>query len=61
MTAMSSKSGRIAGLSSGLPDGAARIAASPSSTRRLLMNWDQIEGDWMQFKGKVRNNWVKLT
>lgn len=25
------------------------------------MNWDQIEGDWMQFKGKVRNNWVKLT
>jgi uncharacterized protein YjbJ (UPF0337 family) len=25
------------------------------------MNWDQIEADWMQFKGKVRNNWVKLT
>ena len=25
------------------------------------MNWDQIQVDWMQFKGKVRNNWVKLT
>ena len=25
------------------------------------MNWDQIQGDWMQFKGKVRKNWVKLT
>ncbi|HXD13292.1 MAG TPA: CsbD family protein [Xanthobacteraceae bacterium] len=25
------------------------------------MNWDQIEVDWMQFKGKIRNNWVKLT
>jgi uncharacterized protein YjbJ (UPF0337 family) len=25
------------------------------------MNWDQIEGDWVQFKGKVRNNWIKLT
>ncbi len=24
------------------------------------MNWDQIQGDWMQFKGKVRENWVKL-
>jgi uncharacterized protein YjbJ (UPF0337 family) len=25
------------------------------------MNWDQIERDWVQFKGKVRENWVKLT
>jgi uncharacterized protein YjbJ (UPF0337 family) len=25
------------------------------------MNWDQIETDWMQFKGKLRHNWVKLT
>ena len=25
------------------------------------MNWDQIQGDWMQFKNKVRMNWVKLT
>ena len=25
------------------------------------MNWDQIEVNWMLFKGKVRGNWVKLT
>jgi len=25
------------------------------------MNWDQIQTNWMAFKGKVRNNWVKLS
>ena len=25
------------------------------------MNWDQVEGNWMQFKGKVRQQWGKLT
>lgn len=25
------------------------------------MNWDQIEGDWKQFKGKVQQQWGKLT
>ncbi|HXQ83128.1 MAG TPA: CsbD family protein [Xanthobacteraceae bacterium] len=25
------------------------------------MNWDQIQANWTMFKGKVRNNWVKLT
>jgi uncharacterized protein YjbJ (UPF0337 family) len=25
------------------------------------MNWDQIQGNWMLFKDKVRNNWVNLT
>lgn len=25
------------------------------------MNWDRIQIDWMHFKDKVRNNWVKLT
>ncbi len=25
------------------------------------MNWDQIEGNWMQFKGKARENWGELT
>jgi uncharacterized protein YjbJ (UPF0337 family) len=25
------------------------------------MNWDQIEGNWLHFKGKLLNNWVKLT
>jgi len=25
------------------------------------MIWDQIQVNWMQFKGEVRKNWVKLT
>ena len=25
------------------------------------MNWDTIEGNWKQFKGKVRSKWGKLT
>ncbi len=25
------------------------------------MNWDQIQSEWMLFKDKVRQNWVKLT
>ncbi len=25
------------------------------------MNWDRIEGNWKQFKGKVKENWGKLT
>jgi uncharacterized protein YjbJ (UPF0337 family) len=25
------------------------------------MNWDQMAGNWKQFKGKVRERWRKLT
>lgn len=25
------------------------------------MNWDIIEGNWKQFKGKVKGQWGKLT
>jgi uncharacterized protein YjbJ (UPF0337 family) len=25
------------------------------------MNWDQIQGDWKQFSGKVKEKWGKLT
>lgn len=25
------------------------------------MNWDAIEGQWKQFRGKVREQWGKLT
>lgn len=25
------------------------------------MNWDQIEGNWTQFKGKAREHWGELT
>jgi uncharacterized protein YjbJ (UPF0337 family) len=26
-----------------------------------VMNWDLISGKWMQFKGKVKEKWGKLT
>lgn len=25
------------------------------------MNWDRIEGNWMQFKGNVKQRWAKIT
>lgn len=28
---------------------------------RLMINWDQIEGNWKQLKGRVQTEWGKLT
>jgi hypothetical protein len=42
-----------------LPEWARRRASGPN--KETSMNWDQIQVDWMQFKGKVRTNWIKLT
>lgn len=25
------------------------------------MNWDQVEGNWKQFKGKAKQMWANLT
>jgi uncharacterized protein YjbJ (UPF0337 family) len=25
------------------------------------MNWDQIAGDWTRYKGKIREQWAKLS
>ena len=25
------------------------------------MNWDRVEGNWKQFKGKVKEQWGELT
>jgi len=25
------------------------------------MNWDRVEGDWKQFKGRVKEKWGNLT
>jgi uncharacterized protein YjbJ (UPF0337 family) len=34
-------------------------AAAPR--RRGSMNWDSIQGNWKELKGKVRSKWAKLT
>jgi uncharacterized protein YjbJ (UPF0337 family) len=31
------------------------------SQKELEMNWDIVEGNWKQFKGKVKARWGKLT
>lgn len=28
---------------------------------RQFMNWDQIKGNWKQFRGKAREHWGDLT
>jgi uncharacterized protein YjbJ (UPF0337 family) len=39
--------------------------ASASRARETLqgalMNWDRIEGNWKQFRGKMKEQWGKLT
>lgn len=25
------------------------------------MNWDQVQGNWLIFKDRLRHNWAKLT
>jgi uncharacterized protein YjbJ (UPF0337 family) len=34
---------------------------SDSGAREFDMNWDIVEGNWKQFKGKVKTQWGKLT
>src|SRR5262245_43966365 len=29
--------------------------------RRICMDWNRIEGNWKQFKGKVKEQWGKIT
>jgi uncharacterized protein YjbJ (UPF0337 family) len=60
MTPMSSNCSRIGGLSSACYPYRA-LRRSSVLNRETSMNWDQIQVDWVQFKGKVRSNWIKLT
>jgi uncharacterized protein YjbJ (UPF0337 family) len=44
---------------------AARSLSSPQRYQAregvTLMNWDRVEGNWKEFKGKVQQKWGKLT
>jgi uncharacterized protein YjbJ (UPF0337 family) len=35
------------------------VRTSPSG--EAAMNWDRVEGNWKQFKGKVKEQWGRLT
>jgi uncharacterized protein YjbJ (UPF0337 family) len=43
------------------PSGFAASAAGKYEKGELVMNWDRIEGNWKQFKGKVQQQWGDLT
>jgi uncharacterized protein YjbJ (UPF0337 family) len=45
----------------GLSDRVRAIGARLITHEEPLMNWDRIEGNWKQFKGKVKEQWGKLT
>jgi uncharacterized protein YjbJ (UPF0337 family) len=43
-----------------------RSSQAPGRERRFLegsrtMNWDTVKGDWKQFRGKIKEQWGKLT
>jgi uncharacterized protein YjbJ (UPF0337 family) len=61
MTPKPSNWGRIAKLSSARHPPPSGAAARFVKSRRHAMNWDQIQGNWVEFKAKVHQNWVKLT
>jgi uncharacterized protein YjbJ (UPF0337 family) len=60
-TALWSNSGRIAPMTLRAATGAAARAALPLMVREITMTWDQIEGNWLHFKDRLRHNWAKLT
>jgi uncharacterized protein YjbJ (UPF0337 family) len=37
------------------------LAAGMAKEKHTPMNWDRIEGNWKQIKGKAREKWGKLT
>ena len=38
----------------------AKTGAS-NDTGELAMNWDRVEGNWKQFRGRVKEKWGNLT
>jgi uncharacterized protein YjbJ (UPF0337 family) len=43
------------------PSAAPPRALLDKSSKEQTMNWDRIEGNWKQVKGKVKTQWGKLT
>ncbi len=39
----------------------ASSAAFPIATGETRINWDQVEGNWKQYKGQIMSKWGKLT
>lgn len=50
-----------AGRGSGSRPGNFETSGSAGAEKENLMNWDRIEGNWKQLKGRARAEWGKLT
>src|SRR5439155_11735384 len=37
------------------------LVCTVGSPKEGIMNWDSIEGNWKEFKGKAKTQWGKLT
>jgi uncharacterized protein YjbJ (UPF0337 family) len=35
--------------------------AAPLKRKEFVMDWNRIEGNWKQFKGKIKEQWGHLT
>jgi uncharacterized protein YjbJ (UPF0337 family) len=44
-----------------MPDASGRTRHFHSTNRSCHMNWDRIEGNWKEFRGKAKTAWGKLT
>jgi uncharacterized protein YjbJ (UPF0337 family) len=60
-TALWSNSGRIAPLTSRPATGRGGERRASTDRMETAMTWDEIEGNWLHFKNKLRHNWAKLT
>jgi uncharacterized protein YjbJ (UPF0337 family) len=58
-TPLPSNSGRIGSVTSRATNTTRKITGR--QIWETSMNWDQIEANWLTFKGKLRLNWTKLT
>jgi uncharacterized protein YjbJ (UPF0337 family) len=38
-----------------------RVVQTAPAKQETTMNWDRVEGNWKQIKGKVQQQWGKLT
>jgi uncharacterized protein YjbJ (UPF0337 family) len=37
------------------------LTRQPSTQEVMVMDWNRVEGNWKQVKGKVKEKWGKLT
>src|SRR6185369_327905 len=41
--------------------GGGSVVGPPHGSKECVMDWNRIEGNWKQFKGKAKEKWGRLT